>query len=147
MNVGIGGDGVEGDCKLVLKEIVSRLLEEEEKLEWWFNQDIDEEEVRFEGDEDGDEAVGCAGLGMGWELGVEWDGGGTGGDKYHRPLLVDFVVREWEEYGQGKTKWRNRGITDRRLGSTDGTIVGHTLSFAGATWGGVGLGWDGGWGR
>ncbi|GJT81480.1 hypothetical protein Tco_1055822 [Tanacetum coccineum] len=25
-----------------------------EKLEWWFEQDIDEEEVRFEGDEDGD---------------------------------------------------------------------------------------------
>ncbi|GJX47701.1 hypothetical protein Tco_0272891 [Tanacetum coccineum] len=26
-----------------------------EKLEWWFEQDIDKEEVRFEGDEDGDE--------------------------------------------------------------------------------------------
>ncbi|GJW39604.1 hypothetical protein Tco_0065449 [Tanacetum coccineum] len=26
-----------------------------ERLEWWFEQDIDKEEVRFEGDEDGDE--------------------------------------------------------------------------------------------
>ncbi|GJV33153.1 ribonuclease H-like domain-containing protein [Tanacetum coccineum] len=41
--------------QMVVKEIVSRLLEEEEKLEWWFEQDIDKEEVRFEGDEDGDE--------------------------------------------------------------------------------------------
>ncbi|GKA82431.1 hypothetical protein Tco_0789179 [Tanacetum coccineum] len=41
--------------KMVVKEIVSRLLEEEEKLEWWFEQDIDKEEVRFEGDDDGDE--------------------------------------------------------------------------------------------
>ncbi|GKB33418.1 putative reverse transcriptase domain-containing protein [Tanacetum coccineum] len=41
--------------KMVVKEILSRLLEEEEKLEWWFKQDIDKEEVRFEGDEDGDE--------------------------------------------------------------------------------------------
>ncbi|GKD27876.1 hypothetical protein Tco_1234090, partial [Tanacetum coccineum] len=43
------------DCKMVVKEIVSRLLEEEEKLEWWFEQDIDKEEERFEGDEDGGE--------------------------------------------------------------------------------------------
>ncbi|GJR63630.1 hypothetical protein Tco_1505792 [Tanacetum coccineum] len=42
-------------CRMVVKEILSRLLEEEEKLEWWFKQDIDKEEVRFEGDEDGDE--------------------------------------------------------------------------------------------
>ncbi|GJV26307.1 hypothetical protein Tco_1379002 [Tanacetum coccineum] len=41
--------------RMVVKEIVSRLLEEDEKLEWWFEQDIDKEEVRFEGDEDGDE--------------------------------------------------------------------------------------------
>ncbi|GJZ64870.1 hypothetical protein Tco_0621566 [Tanacetum coccineum] len=40
------------DCKMVVKEIVSRLLEEEEKLEWWFEKDIDKEEERFEGDED-----------------------------------------------------------------------------------------------
>ncbi|GJX65596.1 hypothetical protein Tco_0299939 [Tanacetum coccineum] len=40
---------------MVVKEIVSRLLEEEEKLEWWFEQDIDKEEERFEGDEDGGE--------------------------------------------------------------------------------------------
>ncbi|GKE15888.1 hypothetical protein Tco_1423465 [Tanacetum coccineum] len=42
---------------MVVKEIVSRLLEEEEKLEWWFEQDIDKEEERFEGDEDGGEMV------------------------------------------------------------------------------------------
>ncbi|GJZ50807.1 hypothetical protein Tco_0605322, partial [Tanacetum coccineum] len=46
---------IEEDCKMVVKEIVSRLLEEEEKLEWWFEQDIDKEEERFEGDEDGGE--------------------------------------------------------------------------------------------
>nr|GEX07844.1 hypothetical protein [Tanacetum cinerariifolium] len=40
---------------MVVKEIISRLLEEEEKLEWWFKQDIDKEEERFEGDEDGGE--------------------------------------------------------------------------------------------
>ncbi|GKA43381.1 hypothetical protein Tco_0736105 [Tanacetum coccineum] len=40
---------------VVVKEIVSRLLEEEEKLEWWFEQDIDKEEERFEGDEYGGE--------------------------------------------------------------------------------------------
>ncbi|GJQ93114.1 hypothetical protein Tco_0004253 [Tanacetum coccineum] len=28
---------------MVVKEIVSRLLEEVEKLEWWFDQDIDDE--------------------------------------------------------------------------------------------------------
>ncbi|GKB52570.1 hypothetical protein Tco_0903323 [Tanacetum coccineum] len=38
---------------MAVKEIVSKLLEEEEKLEWWFEQDIDKEEERFEGDEDG----------------------------------------------------------------------------------------------
>ncbi|GJY16165.1 retrotransposon protein, putative, ty3-gypsy subclass [Tanacetum coccineum] len=43
------------DCKMVVKEIVSRLLKEEEKLEWWFEQDIDKEEERFEGYEDGGE--------------------------------------------------------------------------------------------
>ncbi|GJV98934.1 hypothetical protein Tco_1554186 [Tanacetum coccineum] len=64
------------DCKMVEKEIVSRLLEEEdvshfrkevmilestyilgflEKLELWFEQDIDEKEERYEGDEDGGE--------------------------------------------------------------------------------------------
>ncbi|GJT10543.1 hypothetical protein Tco_0857585 [Tanacetum coccineum] len=32
------------DCMMVVKEIVSRLLEEEDKLEWWFEQDIDEED-------------------------------------------------------------------------------------------------------
>ncbi|GJV17422.1 hypothetical protein Tco_1362745 [Tanacetum coccineum] len=57
-----GGGGVTGgrnmDCKMVVKEIVGRLLEEEEKLEWWFEQDIDKEEERFEGDEDGGEVGG-----------------------------------------------------------------------------------------
>ncbi|GJS70558.1 RNA-directed DNA polymerase, eukaryota, reverse transcriptase zinc-binding domain protein [Tanacetum coccineum] len=38
------------DCKMVVKEIISRLLEEEE-----FEQDIDKEEERFEGDEDSGE--------------------------------------------------------------------------------------------
>nr|GEV01137.1 hypothetical protein [Tanacetum cinerariifolium] len=40
---------------MVVKEIISKLLEEEEKLEWWFEQDIDKEEERFKGDEDGGE--------------------------------------------------------------------------------------------
>ncbi|GKF35186.1 hypothetical protein Tco_0108386, partial [Tanacetum coccineum] len=50
------------DCKMVVKEIVSRLLEEEEvshfgkeKLKWWFEQDIDKKEERFERDKDGGE--------------------------------------------------------------------------------------------
>ncbi|GJT76589.1 hypothetical protein Tco_1043314 [Tanacetum coccineum] len=79
---------------MVVKEIVSRLLEEEEvshfrnevmilawgmfcvfhtcltdilgflkKLEWWFEQDIDKEEERFEGDEDGGEMMLSHGTG------------------------------------------------------------------------------------
>ncbi|GKB47275.1 hypothetical protein Tco_0898028 [Tanacetum coccineum] len=40
---------------VVVKVIVGRLLEKDEKLEWWFEQDIDREEKRFEGDEDGGE--------------------------------------------------------------------------------------------
>ncbi|GKE91739.1 hypothetical protein Tco_1572834, partial [Tanacetum coccineum] len=36
---------------MVVKKIVSRLLEEVEKLEWWFEQDIDDEE---EEDEEGE---------------------------------------------------------------------------------------------
>ncbi|GJY33549.1 hypothetical protein Tco_0418018 [Tanacetum coccineum] len=43
------------DYMMVVKEIVGRLLEEEEKMKWWFEQDIDKEEARFEGDEDGGE--------------------------------------------------------------------------------------------
>ncbi|GJQ98629.1 hypothetical protein Tco_0009768 [Tanacetum coccineum] len=43
------------DCMMVVKEIVGRLLKEEEKLEGWFEQDIDKEEERFEGDKDGGE--------------------------------------------------------------------------------------------
>ncbi|GJR50633.1 hypothetical protein Tco_1401154 [Tanacetum coccineum] len=50
---GYGLEVWERDCMMVVKEIVGRLLEEEEKLEWWFEQDIDKEEERFEGDEDG----------------------------------------------------------------------------------------------
>ncbi|GJV61128.1 hypothetical protein Tco_1467228 [Tanacetum coccineum] len=46
-----GGDQGEVDCKMVVKEIVSRISEEEEKLEWWFEQDIDDEgEENEEGD-------------------------------------------------------------------------------------------------
>ncbi|GKA10853.1 hypothetical protein Tco_0690286 [Tanacetum coccineum] len=44
--------------KMVVKEIVSRLLEEEEVSHFgkeWFEQDINKEEERFEGDEDGGE--------------------------------------------------------------------------------------------
>ncbi|GJU64480.1 hypothetical protein Tco_1246315 [Tanacetum coccineum] len=40
------------DCMMVVKEIVGRLLEEEEKLGWWFEQDMDKEEERFKEDED-----------------------------------------------------------------------------------------------
>ncbi|GKC28822.1 hypothetical protein Tco_1036116 [Tanacetum coccineum] len=35
------------DCMMVVKEIVNRLLEEVEKLEWWFEQDIDDEEEEY----------------------------------------------------------------------------------------------------
>nr|GFB89556.1 hypothetical protein [Tanacetum cinerariifolium] len=48
---------------MVVKEIISRLLEEEglsnfgKEFEWWFEQDIDKEEERFEGDEDGGEDI------------------------------------------------------------------------------------------
>ncbi|GJU51413.1 hypothetical protein Tco_1220968 [Tanacetum coccineum] len=40
---------------MAVKVIFGRLLEEEEKLEWWFEQDIDREEKRFQGDEYGGE--------------------------------------------------------------------------------------------
>ncbi|GJR91068.1 hypothetical protein Tco_0215079 [Tanacetum coccineum] len=40
------------DCMMVVKEIVNRLLEEVEKLEWWFGQDIDDEEEEDEEEED-----------------------------------------------------------------------------------------------
>nr|GEV45939.1 hypothetical protein [Tanacetum cinerariifolium] len=59
---GTNGSILRKDCRMVVKEIVSRLLEEEEvnhfgkeKLEWWFEQDIDKEEERFEEDEHGGE--------------------------------------------------------------------------------------------
>ncbi|GJS06461.1 hypothetical protein Tco_0363257 [Tanacetum coccineum] len=41
------------ECRklMVVKEIVNRLLEEVEKLEWWFEQDIDDE---GEDDEEGE---------------------------------------------------------------------------------------------
>ncbi|GKE90054.1 hypothetical protein Tco_1567529 [Tanacetum coccineum] len=70
-------DGGEGDCKYTLggsrcesfwekgddfgvdvfrfHTCLTNILGFLEKLEWWFEQDIDKEEVRFEGDEDGDE--------------------------------------------------------------------------------------------
>ncbi|GKD21774.1 hypothetical protein Tco_1223477 [Tanacetum coccineum] len=47
--------GMEQDCMVVVKEIVSRLLEEVEKLEWWFEQDIDDEEEEDEEGEGGSE--------------------------------------------------------------------------------------------
>ncbi|GKD02324.1 hypothetical protein Tco_1177298, partial [Tanacetum coccineum] len=40
---------------MVVKKIVSRLLEEVEKLEWWFEQDIDDEEEEDEEGEGGSE--------------------------------------------------------------------------------------------
>nr|GEV72274.1 Gag protease polyprotein [Tanacetum cinerariifolium] len=43
------------DCMMVVKEIENELLEEVEKLEWWFEQDIDDEEEEDEEDEDGGE--------------------------------------------------------------------------------------------
>nr|GEU59898.1 putative reverse transcriptase domain-containing protein [Tanacetum cinerariifolium] len=46
------------DCRMVVKESVSRLLEEEGVSHFgkeWFEQDIDKEEERFKGDEDGGE--------------------------------------------------------------------------------------------
>ncbi|GKB10113.1 hypothetical protein Tco_0844036 [Tanacetum coccineum] len=41
------------DCMMVVKEIESRLLEEVEKLEWWFKQGIDDEEEENEEGEGG----------------------------------------------------------------------------------------------
>ncbi|GJW45548.1 hypothetical protein Tco_0077194 [Tanacetum coccineum] len=50
-------DGLVCESRIVeVKEIVSRLLEEVEKLEWWFEQDIgDEEEEEDEEGEGGSE--------------------------------------------------------------------------------------------
>ncbi|GKB59974.1 hypothetical protein Tco_0916160 [Tanacetum coccineum] len=48
-----GGPGV--DCMMVVKEIENELLEEVEKLEWWFEQDIDDEGEEDEEDGGGDE--------------------------------------------------------------------------------------------
>ncbi|GJR74775.1 hypothetical protein Tco_0087140 [Tanacetum coccineum] len=42
------------ECRHVVREIDDELMEEVE-LGWWFEQDIDVEEERFEGDEDGGE--------------------------------------------------------------------------------------------
>ncbi|GKA35558.1 hypothetical protein Tco_0722049 [Tanacetum coccineum] len=48
------GNGLEtlegGDCMMAVKEIVSRILEEVEKLEWWFELNIDEQEEDEEGE-------------------------------------------------------------------------------------------------
>ncbi|GJS30181.1 hypothetical protein Tco_0490801 [Tanacetum coccineum] len=41
------------DCMMVVKEIENGLLEEVEKLEWWFEQDIDDE-----GEEDEEDGIG-----------------------------------------------------------------------------------------
>ncbi|GKD17777.1 hypothetical protein Tco_1206935 [Tanacetum coccineum] len=50
------------DCMMVVKEIVSRLLEEvevspfgKEKLEWWFEEDIDDEGEYDKEDDGGSE--------------------------------------------------------------------------------------------
>ncbi|GJV13540.1 hypothetical protein Tco_1355081 [Tanacetum coccineum] len=43
------------DCMMVVKEIENELLEEVEKLEWWFEQDIDDEGEEDEEDGGGDE--------------------------------------------------------------------------------------------
>nr|GFA38539.1 hypothetical protein [Tanacetum cinerariifolium]GFA39548.1 hypothetical protein [Tanacetum cinerariifolium] len=43
------------DCMMVVKEIENELLVEVEKLEWWFEQDIDDEGEEDEEDGGGDE--------------------------------------------------------------------------------------------
>ncbi|GKC31237.1 hypothetical protein Tco_1038531, partial [Tanacetum coccineum] len=50
-----GGDGGEGGRLMVVKEIEDGLVEEMEKLEWWFEQDINDERDEVEEDEDGGE--------------------------------------------------------------------------------------------
>ncbi|GJR83530.1 hypothetical protein Tco_0154315 [Tanacetum coccineum] len=52
------------DCMMVVNEIVSRLLEEVEKLEWWFEQDIDDEEEDDEEGESGSEEEESAKYGL-----------------------------------------------------------------------------------
>ncbi|GJT41505.1 hypothetical protein Tco_0941370 [Tanacetum coccineum] len=49
------GNVVSVDCMMVVKEIENELLEEVEKLEWWFEQDIDDEGEEDEEDGGGDE--------------------------------------------------------------------------------------------
>nr|GEU61863.1 reverse transcriptase domain-containing protein [Tanacetum cinerariifolium] len=44
------------DCMMVMKEIENELLEEAEKLEWWFEQDIDDEDKKVEEDGGGDKS-------------------------------------------------------------------------------------------
>ncbi|GJU37307.1 hypothetical protein Tco_1185661 [Tanacetum coccineum] len=46
------------DCMMVVKEIVNRLLEEVEKFEWWFEQDIDDEEEEDKEGDGGSEVLG-----------------------------------------------------------------------------------------
>ncbi|GJW81120.1 hypothetical protein Tco_0145095 [Tanacetum coccineum] len=50
-----GGDGGEGGRLMVVKEIEDGLVEEMEKLEWWFEQDINDERDEVKEDEDGGE--------------------------------------------------------------------------------------------
>nr|GEW56067.1 hypothetical protein [Tanacetum cinerariifolium] len=47
----------DGDCMMVVKEIVNRLLDEVEKLEWCFEQDIDDEEEKDEEGKGGSETI------------------------------------------------------------------------------------------
>ncbi|GKC23567.1 hypothetical protein Tco_1025717 [Tanacetum coccineum] len=48
-------DLVDVDCMMVVKEIENGLLEEVEKLEWWFEQDINDEGEEDKEDGGGDE--------------------------------------------------------------------------------------------
>ncbi|GKD64841.1 ribonuclease H-like domain-containing protein [Tanacetum coccineum] len=56
-NPTVTGGGPGEDCRMVVKEIEDGLVEEMEKLEWLFEQDIDDEGEEDEEDEDGGEIV------------------------------------------------------------------------------------------
>ncbi|GJT95246.1 hypothetical protein Tco_1090764 [Tanacetum coccineum] len=62
------------DCMMVVKEIVKRLLEEVEKLEWWFEQDIDDEGEEYEEEDDAKDGLakeGNASLRIFGDIGVQ----------------------------------------------------------------------------
>ncbi|GKE01529.1 hypothetical protein Tco_1389512 [Tanacetum coccineum] len=56
---------------MVVKEIENELLEEVEKLEWWFEQDIDDEGEEDEEDGGGDEVREFGDLNNGKDV-IEW---------------------------------------------------------------------------